>query len=54
MPFVPFSTYVEPLGIVRFLPGLVIGVLLYAALRKRRRALVYSTIWIAFGLLFLT
>jgi hypothetical protein len=54
MPFVPFSTYVEPLGIVRFLPGLVIGVLLYAALRRSRRALVYSTIWIAFGLLFLT
>lgn len=53
MPFVPFSTYAEPLGIIRFLPGLVIGVLLYAALRRARRALVYSTIWIVFGVLFL-
>ncbi len=49
MPFVPFSTYREPLGIARFLPGLVIGVVLYAALRKARRALVYSTLWVLFG-----
>ncbi len=50
MPFVPFSTYREPLGIARFLVGLVIGVALYAALRRARRALVYSTLWIIFGL----
>lgn len=53
-PFVPFSTYVEPLGIIRFLPGLVISVLLYAALRKHRRALLYSTLWLLFGILFLS
>jgi hypothetical protein len=49
MPFVPFSTYREPLGIARFLVGLVITVVLYAALRKSRRALLYSTLWIFFG-----
>ncbi len=49
MPFVPFSTYREPLGIARFATGLVIGVVLYAALRKSRRALRYSTLWILFG-----
>jgi hypothetical protein len=49
MPFVPFSTYREPLGIARFAAGLVIGVVLYAALRRSRRALRYSTLWILFG-----
>ncbi len=49
MPFVPFSTYREPFGIFRFMPGLVIGVLLYAALRRVRRVLNYSTLWIVFG-----
>lgn len=50
MPFVPFSTYREPLGIARFADGLVICVLLYAALRHARRALTYSTLWIVFGI----
>jgi hypothetical protein len=50
MPFVPFSTYAEPLGILRFMPGVVIGVLLYAARRRVRRALNYSYLWILFGL----
>lgn len=50
MPFVPFSTYREPFGIFRFMPGLVLGVLLYAALRRIRRVLNYSTFWIVFGL----
>jgi len=49
MPFVPFSTYREPLGIFRFMVGLVISVVLYAGLRKARRALNYSTLWIVFG-----
>ena len=53
MPFVPFSTYREPLGIARFLDGLVIAVVLYAALRRARRALMYSTLWIMFTLLLL-
>ncbi len=46
MPFVPFSTYREPLGMLRFIIGLVIGVVLYAAWRHRPRALRYSTLWI--------
>jgi len=48
LPFVPFSTYREPLGIVRFLVGLVIAVLLYGAWRREeRRILRYSTLWLA-------
>jgi hypothetical protein len=50
MPFVPFSTYAEPLGIFRFMPGVIIGVLLYAAHRRAKRALNYSYLWIIFGL----
>ncbi len=46
MPFVPFSTYREFLGLLRFIPGLVLMVVLYAAHRKQRRALLYSTLWI--------
>ncbi len=46
MLFVPFSTYREPLGILRFILGLQIAVILYAANRKNARALRYSTIWI--------
>lgn len=46
MAFVPFSTYREPLGILRFIVGLQIAVLLYAAERRRMRVLLNSTIWI--------
>ena len=46
MPFVPFSTYREPLGILRFIVGLQIAVILYAAERHNKRALRNSTIWI--------
>jgi hypothetical protein len=49
MPFVPFSTYREPFGILRFMPGLVIGVLLYAARRRVWRALRYSLLWVVLG-----
>lgn len=52
MPFVPFSTYREFLGLLRFIPGLVLMVVLYAAQHKRRRPLIYSTLWIVL-LLFL-
>jgi hypothetical protein len=53
MPFVPFSTYREPLAVARFLPGLVASVLLYAGLRRSRRALTYSTLWVLLGLVLL-
>jgi hypothetical protein len=52
MPFVPFSTYREFLGLLRFIPGMVLMVVLYAADYKLRRPLVYSTLWIVL-LLFL-
>lgn len=45
MPFVPFSTYREPLGILRFTVGLVIAVVLYGAYRRARRPLNYSLFW---------
>lgn len=46
MPFVPFSTYREFLGLLRFIPGLVLMVVLYAAQERLRRPLLYSTLWI--------
>jgi len=45
MLFVPQSTYREPLGILRFIVGLQISVILYSAKYKKRRALMNSTIW---------
>lgn len=45
MLFVPFSTYREWLGILRFIVGLQIALVLYAAERRQRRALLYSTLW---------
>ena len=46
IPFIPFSTYREFLGLLRFIPGLVLMIVLYAARHKHRRALLYSTLWI--------
>lgn len=45
MAFIPFSTYREPLGILRFVVGLQIAVVLFAAHRHQRRILLYSTLW---------
>lgn len=45
MLFVPFSTYRELLGILRFIVGLQISVVLYSAHTRQRRALLYSTLW---------
>jgi len=42
---VPFSTYREWLGILRFTVGLQIALVLYAAERRQRRVLLYSTLW---------
>ncbi|HVO41032.1 MAG TPA: glycosyltransferase 87 family protein [Aggregatilineales bacterium] len=49
LPFVPFSTYREPLSVFRFVVGLVIGVVLYAALRRDVRALRYCSFWVMFS-----
>src|SRR5690606_33307842 len=46
MPFVPFSTYREPIGILRFIIGLQIAVILYDANQRDARALRYSTVWL--------
>jgi hypothetical protein len=46
MPFVPFSTYREPLAILRFIVGLQIAVILYAAWKPALRALRNTTVWI--------
>jgi len=53
MPFLPFSTYREPLGVARLLIGLVISTLLFAAMRKDRRVLRYTFLWLLFGLIVL-
>ena len=45
MPFVPFSTYREPLGILRFIVGLQIAVIVYAAWKPAPRALRNTTLW---------
>lgn len=45
IPFVPFSTYREPIGILRFILGLQIALILYAAAGRHRRPLRYSTFW---------
>jgi hypothetical protein len=46
IPFIPFSTYREFLGLLRFIPGLVLAFVLYTARHKYRRPLLYSTLWI--------
>jgi len=51
MLFIPFSTYREPLGILRFIAGLQIIVILYAAERRQFRTLRYSTLWIVTSLI---
>lgn len=43
--FVPQSTYREPLGILRFIVGLQLAVILYSAQNRKKRALMNSTIW---------
>jgi len=45
--FLPFSTFREPLGLVRAATGLVLAVLLYAVRNRLRRPLNYSLFWIA-------
>jgi hypothetical protein len=46
LPFVPFSTYRELQAILRFIVGLQISIILYAAVGKRQRVLLNTLIWI--------
>ncbi|PJF20981.1 MAG: hypothetical protein CUN56_13420 [Phototrophicales bacterium] len=45
MLFVPFSTYREVLGILRFIAGLEIVIILFAAQLNAKRMLRYTTFW---------
>ncbi len=45
--FVPFSTYREPGGLLRFACGLVLAWLLFWARERRKRVLNYSVFWLA-------
>jgi hypothetical protein len=44
--FMPFSTFREPLSILRVAAGLVVAVILYAAKRGDKRVLNYGMFWI--------
>jgi hypothetical protein len=44
--FIPFSTFREPLGILRVAAGLVIAVILFAAKRGDKRVLNYGMFWV--------
>ncbi len=47
LPFLPNSTWREPLAMVRLGAGLVAATLLYGALRRSRRILTFSFFWLA-------
>jgi hypothetical protein len=47
LPFLPFSTWREPLAMARLGAGLVAATLLYGALRRSRRVLIFSLCWLA-------
>ena len=47
LPFLPFSTWREPLAMARLAAGLVAATLLYGALRRSRRVLTFSLFWLA-------
>jgi hypothetical protein len=43
----PFSTFREPLGLIRLATGLVLATVLYAAESRSRRVLNYTLLWLA-------
>jgi hypothetical protein len=47
LPFLPFSTWREPLAMARLGVGLVAATLLYGAQRRSRRVLTFSLLWLA-------
>jgi len=46
IPFTPFSTFREPIAILRFCVGLVLATLLFGGLRKSPRVLNYAWFWL--------
>jgi hypothetical protein len=53
VPFLPQSTFREPLAMLRLVAGLVVATILYAAGKRSRRTLNYAVLWLA-SLVFLT
>lgn len=51
--FTPFSTFREPLGILRFACGLVLAIVLYAGRYQLHRVLNYSMLWISMNVFLL-
>jgi hypothetical protein len=47
LPFLPNSTWREPLAMARLAVGLVAATLLYGALRRSKRVLTFSFFWLA-------
>ena len=47
IPFTPFSTFREPVALLRFCTGLVLATLLFGGLVKSQRVLNYSWLWLA-------
>jgi hypothetical protein len=47
VPFLPFSTFREPLGLVRVASGLVVATVLFGASQGRRRPLEFALAWCA-------
>jgi hypothetical protein len=45
IPFLPFSTFREPLGLVRVADGLVLATVLFSSAHGMRRPLVYALVW---------
>jgi hypothetical protein len=46
LPFLPFSTWREPLAMARLAAGLVAATLLYGTQRRRRHVLTFSLFWL--------
>jgi len=53
IPFLPFSTFRETGGLLRYASGLVLAVLLFAARYRRQRALNYSLFWMVMNVFLL-
>jgi len=48
MAVLPFSTFREPLGMIRLATGLVLALVLWAAANQHRRTMVYGWFWLAY------
>lgn len=53
LPFLPFSTYRETGGLIRFCCGLALAVELFSACYRRQRAMNYSIFWIVLNVFLL-